>query len=424
MSIKDIYELYKQFPDVTTDSRVCPENSIFIALKGDHFNGNEFAKTALEKGCRYAIVDEEKYADGERILLVDNCLQTLQLLAAHHRRELKTPVIGITGSNGKTTTKELVAAVLSRKYTLLYTEGNLNNHIGVPLTLLKLRAGHKIAVVEMGANHLHEIAELCAIAEPDYGIITNIGKAHLEGFGSFEGVIKTKGELYGFVRKNGGKIFINEDNSILNNISEGIKKITYSLKNPAAFVYATPAENEFFLKILWEEKPISTHLTGLYNAENIVAALCIGQYFAVEKDEIIAAIENYVPDNNRSQFTETERNKLVIDAYNANPTSMLAAVKNFAEMKSERKALILGDMLELGAASAKEHQAMVDFLQEMNLENVLLVGKEFSKTKSLFQIFPTTGDCAAFLKQNSLAGYTILMKGSRGMKLETLKEFL
>ena len=431
MRIEAIYELYKQFPTITTDSRNCPENSIFFALKGDNFNGNEFVKSAIEKACRYAIVDEEKYADGERIFLVDNCLQTLQQLATYHRRQLNTPIIGITGSNGKTTTKELVSAVLSQKYSsttlgdrLLYTQGNLNNHIGVPLTLLRLRAEHELAVVEMGANGLKEIGELCKIAEPDYGIITNIGKAHLEGFGSIEGIIKTKGELYDYVRNHNGKIFINIDNPILNKISEGIEKVTYSLKNPDAFVYAVPTENEVFLKVLWEEKNISTNLIGLYNVENILAAICIGKYFEVEKNKIISAIQNYEPTNNRSQFAETERNKLVIDAYNANPTSMLASIRNFAEMKSERKALILGDMLELGAESAKEHQAIVDCLQELQLKNVLLVGEEFAKTKSHFQTFLHTDNCKEYLKQNPFSNYSILIKGSRGMKLETLRVFL
>ncbi|MDR1698717.1 MAG: UDP-N-acetylmuramoyl-tripeptide--D-alanyl-D-alanine ligase [Prevotellaceae bacterium] len=424
MSVEDIYELYKQFPAITTDSRECRENSIFIALKGEHFNGNKFAKTAIEKGCRYAIVDEKEYADNERIILVNNCLETLQQLANYHRRQLKTSIIGITGTNGKTTTKELVAAVLSQKFNVLFTQRNLNNHIGVPLTLLKLTAGHELAVVEMGANHPKEIAELCAIAEPDYGIITNIGKAHLEGFGSFQGVINTKGELYDYIRNKGGKIFINEDNPVLEKISRNIEKITYSQKNPDAFVYAAPADNELFLKILWKDEIISTHLIGLYNAENILAAICIGKYFGVEKEKIVAAIENYKPANNRSQFAETEKNKLVIDAYNANPTSMQAAIRNFAGLKSERKALILGDMLELGDNSAKEHQAIIDCLQELHFNDVLLVGEEFSKTKSPFKTFPHTGDCAAYLQQNPFFDYTILIKGSRGMKLEVLREVL
>ncbi len=424
MTIETLYELYRQYPEITTDSRICPENSIFFALKGNNSNGNRFAQTAIENGCRYAIVDEKEYVTDERILLVNNCLETLQHLANHHRKQLKTPIIGITGTNGKTTTKELVAAVLSKKFNLLYTQGNLNNHIGVPLTVLKLKAEHQLAVVEMGANHPKEISELCSIAEPNFGIITNVGKAHLEGFGSLQGVVNAKGELYDYIRKNGGKIFINEDNSILNEISGRIEKITYSLQNPAAFVYATPAYNDFFLKISWENSTISTHLIGLYNAENILAAICAGKYFGVERKAIISAIEHYEPTNNRSQFAETVHNRLVIDAYNANPTSMLAAIRNFAAMKSERKALILGDMLELGKDSATEHQAIVDYLINLQLNNVWLVGKEFSETKSPFQTFLYTDDCKAYLQQNPFSDYTILIKGSRGMQLETLREFL
>jgi UDP-N-acetylmuramoyl-tripeptide--D-alanyl-D-alanine ligase len=424
MNITALYELYKHCSAVTTDSRNCPPNALFFALKGESFNGNKYAKMALEKGCRYAIVDEKEYADDEHIFWVNDCLETLQHLAAHHRRVLNTPIIGITGTNGKTTTKELVAAVLSRKYHLLYTEGNLNNHIGVPLTLLRLKADHEMAVIEMGANHPGEIAALCAIAQPNFGLITNIGKAHLEGFGSFEGVMKTKGELYDYIRQHNGKIFINEDNPLLNTLAEGMEKISYSQKNTAAFVYASPAAHELFLRIRWNESCIVTHLIGEYNTENILAAICIGKYFGLMDNYIVSAIDSYQPTNNRSQFTETAHNKLVIDAYNANPTSMQAAIRNFAQIADEQKAVILGDMLELGSETATEHQTIVNLLQEMRLDNVLLVGNEFSATVSPFQSFPTTEDCKRYLEQHPFSAYTLLIKGSRGMKLESLQSFL
>ena len=327
MSILELYEIFKQNPIITTDSRNCPENSLFFALKGEKFNGNHYAKDTIENGCSYAFVDEKEFADGKKIIYVENVLETLQKLANHHRKVLNTPIIGITGTNGKTTTKELIAAVLKKKYKTLYTQGNLNNHIGVPLTLLRLEEGHEIAIVEMGANHPGEIKTLVDIVEPNYGIITNVGKAHIEGFGSFEGVIKTKCELYDFLEKNGGAAFVNKGNDLLLAKTTKIEKVI-EYGNGSEFS-ATIENNNPFLVLKWDDSTINTNLIGNYNAENIMASVAIGHSFKVDKKDIIDAIEGYIPQNNRSQFKETAHNKLIIDAYNANPTSMNAAIDNF-----------------------------------------------------------------------------------------------
>ena len=345
MTISDLYELYLHNPKVTTDSRNCPFGSIFFALKGENFDGNQYASKALDSGCAYAVIDNPDYITGDRTILVDNVLKTLQQLAHRHRKALGTPVIGITGSNGKTTTKELLAAVLSTKYNLLYTEGNLNNHIGVPLTLLRLNHQHEMAIIEMGASHPGDIKELAEIAAPNYGIITNVGQAHLEGFGSFEGVIKTKGELYDYIRQTKGKIFIKKENEYLQPIAKGIEQISYGT-DESSFASGKVASCSPFLIFDWKQQgkihTVETHLIGSYNLDNVLVAVAIGRYFKIPAERISRAIASYEPNNNRSQFKETEHNKLIIDAYNANPSSMKAAIDNFAAMQVDTpKAVIL-----------------------------------------------------------------------------------
>lgn len=367
---------------VTTDSRNCPAGSMFIALKGATFNGNAFAAQALKQGCRYAVIDEPEYA-GEGTILVEDCLKTLQQLANYHRRQLHLPVIGITGTNGKTTTKELISTVLSRKFNTLYTEGNLNNHIGVPLTLLRLNPQHEMAVVEMGASHPGDIKELVDIAEPDYGIITNVGRAHLQGFGSFEGVIRTKGELYDFLRAKGGAtIFIQNENPYLNGIAGGLTCVRYG-QTPGLYVSGELISCSPFLSFRWAAGGIShevaTHLIGSYNLDNMLAAVAIGRYFGVPDEDISDALASYLPHNNRSQLKETADNKLIVDAYNANPTSMMAALKNFRLIEAPHKMVILGDMKELGTVSHEEHQKVVDYLNECGFERVVLVGPEIGR---------------------------------------------
>ncbi|GHT32213.1 UDP-N-acetylmuramoyl-tripeptide--D-alanyl-D-alanine ligase [Bacteroidia bacterium] len=433
MNIENIYQIYKQFPLVTTDSRVCPENSIFFALRGDNFNGNRFAQAALDKGCAYAVVDEAEFAGNKRIILVENVLETLQKLANLHRKTLGTKIIGITGTNGKTTTKELIAAILSQKFNTLYTQGNLNNHIGVPLTLLQLTANHEIAIIEMGANHPHEIAELCAIAEPNFGIVTNVGKAHLEGFGSFEGVMRTKAEIYDFISQKGGKVFINQDNNYLLKMAEDAgltdkSLLKYSLTDRNATVYGKIISVSPFLQMnLYSSSqytPAHTHLVGSYNAENLLAAFSVGHHFGVSVRKMGPFLEKYVPTNNRSQYAETQKNKLIIDAYNANPSSMAEAIRNFAQIEAGEKTLILGDMLELGETSAEEHQEIVNLLNENGFSEVFLVGKNFQSTKSDFTTFENPGELIDFLKDKKLENRLILIKGSHSMKMEKTVEFL
>lgn len=428
-----LYSTFLQHPVICTDSRVCPKGSLFFALKGDNFNANAFALSALEKGCAFAIVDEAEYAIDKRFILVDNVLETLQQLANYHRNQLKTTIIGITGTNGKTTTKELIAAVLKEKFNILYTQGNLNNHIGVPLTLLQLTAEHELAVIEMGANHQGEIKMLAEIAAPDYGIITNVGKAHLEGFGSFEGVMKTKAELYEFIAASGKKVFINNENPNLLNMAtqSGLtnpeKKVAYT-QNPAdenARIIGKITNCSPFLEMSYKEKDgivfeIKTHLIGSYNAENVLAAVTIGNFFGLTGEQIKTGLENYIPQNNRSQLTVTEHNKLVVDAYNANPTSMRAAILNFAQMNVESKTLILGDMLELGEQSDKEHQQVVDLLQQNEFKNVLLVGPEFKKTNNSYSCFDNVTDLQSYIEKHPIQNNYVLIKGSRGIKLEKI----
>lgn len=432
MKLSALYQIFLDCQSVTTDSRNCPEGSLFIALKGESFNGNVFAGKALEAGCAFAVVDEAEHAiEGDsRYILVDNCLQTLQQLANYHRRQLGTKVIGITGTNGKTTTKELISAVLSQKYNILYTQGNLNNHIGVPVTLLRLKPEHELAVIEMGANHPGEIKFLCGITEPDYGIITNVGKAHLEGFGSFEGVIKTKGELYDFLRQKGNStIFIHYDNSYLMKIAEGLNRILYGTQDDL-YVNGHITGNSPYLAFEWKEgkdgeiHQVPTQLIGEYNFPNALAAVTIGRFFEVEDEKIDSALAGYSPQNNRSQLKKTEDNTLIIDAYNANPTSMLAALQNFRRMAAPHKMLILGDMRELGAESLSEHQKIADYLTESDFEKVWLVGEQFASVQHAFKTYKNVQEVIKELEADKPKGYTILIKGSNGIKLSSTIEYL
>lgn len=426
MEIEELYNRFTECNGLTTDSRHCPEGSMFLALKGETFNGNAFAAQSLAQGCRYAVVDEPQYASPEnpRIILVDNCLETLQKLANYHRRRLGTRMIGVTGTNGKTTTKELIATVLGEKFKVLYTQGNFNNHIGVPLTLLRLKPEHEMAVIEMGANHPGEIKTLVHIAEPDYGIITNVGKAHLQGFGSFEGVIRTKGELYDFLREKGNAtIFIQNENPYLNKIAAGLTCVRYG-QTPGLDVTGKVVACSPFLHFSWTAEGIShdvqTHLIGAYNLDNALAAVAIGRYFGVEDTKICHALSSYVPQNNRSQLVHTASNTLIVDAYNANPTSMMAALENFRQMEAAHKVAILGDMKELGEGSHEEHQKVVDFLKECGFERVMLVGPEFGGTASSFEHYQDVKEVEALLAAHPLQGCCILVKGSNSMKLSEL----
>ena len=429
MEISTLYNYFKECGKVTTDTRNCPEGSMFIALKGETFNGNAFAKQALEKGCRYAVVDEKEYADSENIFFVDNCLKTLQNLAREHRRQMGTRIIGITGTNGKTTTKELIATVLQKKYNVLYTQGNLNNHIGVPLTLLNLTKEHELAVVEMGANHPGEIRTLVNIAEPDCGLITNVGKAHLEGFGSFEGVVKTKSELYDYLRaKKDAFIFLDKDNEVLCQSSSGLENIGYGMESDALYVSGKLHACAPFLAFEWKHEgelhDVQTHLIGAYNVKNALAAIAIGCRFGVPAEAICEALNNYIPSNNRSQLTETADNHLVVDAYNANPTSMMAALENFRFMEVPHKVAVLGDMKELGEGSTEEHRQIVAFLKKCDFEKVILVGAEFGKVNEDYEHFPQVDALKQMLAQDKPKGKFILIKGSNSMKLAQLKEIL
>lgn len=428
MDIAKLYEIYKQHPEVSTDTRNSANGAIFFALKGANFNGNEYAAQAISSGCSYAVVDEEKYATHPNMILVDNVLETLQKLATYHREHIKTPVIGITGTNGKTTTKELITAVLSQEYNVVSTQGNLNNHIGVPLTILQIKKEHEIAVVEMGANHVGEIKFLCEIAKPSYGLITNLGHAHIEGFGSFANVVKTKGELYNFIRNSkDGKIFIDNDNSLLKEISEGIVSIPYGFEEDlfvSGKVLAIRPYLEFEWKFGNKRNQVKTKLIGEYNLPNALAAIAIGSYLGVKSSLINKALEEYEPSNNRSQLKETERNMLIIDAYNANPTSMHAALENFDHMDVSKKALILGDMKELGPDTDMEHQKIADYVAHHDFEKVLLVGDNFSRTETNFPRFKNLEELKEYLTENPIEDSYILLKGSRGMQLEKCIDFL
>lgn len=415
MSIIDLYDLFIHNPQITTDSRNCPKGSIFFALKGDKFDGNQYAGKALASGCVYAVIDNPDYYIGERTILVDNVLKTLQQLAHHHRKVLGLPIIGITGTNGKTTTKELLAAVLSTKFNLLYTEGNFNNHIGVPLTLLRLTHDHEMAVIEMGASHPGDIKELVDIVHPNYGIITNVGRAHLEGFGSFEGVIRTKGELYDYIRRSKGKIFIKKENEYLQSIAKGIEQITYG-NGDDAFASGQVVSCDPFLVFNWKQQgklhTVETHMIGSYNLDNVLAAVAVGRFFKIPAERISRAIAAYEPTNNRSQFKKTDNNELIIDAYNANPSSMKVALDNFITMPVQPKAIILGDMRELGPTSDELHAEVVEQIKKGQFDKVFLCGEHFSKVGKEFSPFATTEAMVEELRKQPLKGYHILIKGS------------
>ncbi|MBN2773042.1 MAG: UDP-N-acetylmuramoyl-tripeptide--D-alanyl-D-alanine ligase [Prolixibacteraceae bacterium] len=430
MAIEELYDLFLKYPDICTDTRKITQNCIYFALKGNNFDGNNFAEIALQNGAALSVVDKNTVVKNNRYLLVDDVLSTLQKLANYHRKKLGIPIIGITGTNGKTTTKELTTAILSGKYNVSATAGNLNNHIGVPLTLLKMNSETEIGIVEMGANHPGEIHDLCNICDPDFGIITNVGKAHLEGFGSFEGVVKTKSELYRFIEKKKGTIFINSENEILKSVlPDKIEIKSYGVSPNAGLkgeiVNQTPFLNIkacFPKEILY----LNSNLIGTYNFENIMAAACIGVFFNVDPLLIQKTIKNYRPENNRSQLIKTKNNIIIMDAYNANPTSMQASVTNFLSMEGESKCLILGDMLELGKDSLNEHQLIVDLTRQIGTDKVFLVGKNFNNTiyPDNFQVFTDSPSLTEYLRSHPVKGYLILIKGSRGIQLEKVLENL
>lgn len=425
-SIEFLYQKYLECRHVSTDSRATQDQSMFFALNGPNFKGAKFAAMALEKGARYAVVDDPALAS-DNVFVVEDTLQTLQELARHHRRQLSIPVIGLTGSNGKTTSKELVYAVLSKKFNTLCTSGNLNNHIGVPLTLLRITPEHEVAIIEMGANHIGEIALLSSIALPTHGFITNIGKAHLEGFGSLEGVARGKSELYLHLDAHQGTVFVNTANEHLMRMSRRIKdKVTYPA--PGDFYHAELLEASPF--VVYKDEAgnvVQTQLVGGYNFENIATAACIGKYFGMPLQQINEALAAYSPVNNRSQVLQQGSNNILLDAYNANPTSMAAAVRNFGSMRAAKKVVILGDMFEMGSESEAEHRTLGQVVAEQNFSTVILCGKDMKFAAAVhpdFLHFETKPELETWLRKNPIADSYILIKGSRGIGLETLVEKL
>lgn len=434
-SIEELYQLFIQCGQkITTDTRKLEAGSIFFALKGENFDANTFAEKSIEGGCSYAIVDNPDVIRSEYILLVENVLETLQQLAKFHRKQLKFPIIGITGSNGKTTNKELIHAVLSKKYRTYATKGNLNNHIGVPLTLLSITPEHEMAIVEMGANHQGEIAMLSELSDPDYGVITNIGKAHLEGFGGEEGVKKGKSELYKHISKKGGKVFINGNDPVLLDLSKDLPKVYYG-ENIEFDVYGKQFSINEYVEFKWNIKNISledqplvkTQMFGQYNFINLLCAVCIGNYFNVAEADINAALENYIPEMNRSQVKKIKSNTLILDAYNANPSSMNLAIENFNKQNLDNKIAVLGDMLELGDYSNNEHRKILLQLESSDIEKVYLVGVQFFEFKDQFlkfNFFKNIDDLMSYLNTCHTADSTLLIKGSRGIKLEKIVDCL
>ena len=424
--IETIYQHFTKAYKITTDSRKVEQDAVFFALKGENFDANDFALQVAKAGVASLIVADRKgLPRHERILIVDDTLKTLQDLAAYHRSQSKAIVLSITGTNGKTTTKELVSAVLAKKYNIIHTMGNLNNHIGVPLTLLSIKPETEIAVVEMGANHPGEIDFLCKIADPDYGLITNIGKAHLEGFGSFEGVIKTKTELYRHIKSHGKAVFVNQGNPLLWEQSEGQNRITYG-RHCAADAPVAPGTCNPYLSVVWRKHLIQTHLVGSYNFENVAAAIGVGQYFKVDESDIISALEAYSPTNSRSQVIETQKNRIIMDAYNANPTSMRAALINFANICGKQHLLILGDMRELGTASEVEHRSILHLMKELDFKEALLVGQNFCayNENADWKTFEKVGDLCQYLESHPISGKTILVKGSNSIQLGKVLQLL
>jgi len=430
-------DLYKLFIDchqkITTDTRKLESGAIFFALKGDNFDANEFAQNAIDAGCAYSVVDKDTISDNKKILLVQDVLIALQQLAHYHRKQLKIPIIGITGSNGKTTNKELIHAVLSKKFNTYATKGNLNNHIGVPLTLLALNKTHEIGIVEMGANHQGEINMLCEIAEPDFGLITNIGKAHLEGFGGEEGVKKGKSEMYKYLVKKNGKIFINGDDPVLLKLSDDLDKIYYG-ENSSFDIYGKRFSTGEFVEFKWNlnskdlssQPLVKTQMFGQYNFINLLCACCIGNYFKVNEKDINSALESYIPEMNRSQVKKTLTNTIILDAYNANPSSMNLAIDNFQKQLIDKKIVILGDMLELGEYSKEEHRKILLQLQGSSIDKVFLVGAHFFELKdefSEFHFFKSIVVLKEYLSACQISQSTILIKGSRGIQLEKIVDF-
>lgn len=431
ISTEDLYQLYLANPIISTDTRNITAGCIFFALKGDLFNANEFAHQAIEKGASYAIIDEEQYVSANCILVKD-VLAALQDLARHHRQQLQIPVIGLTGSNGKTTSKELINAVLAERFKTFATFGNLNNHIGVPLSILAIRPGIEVAVIEMGANHQKEIELLCSIAQPTHGIITNVGMAHLDGFGGFEGVKKGKAELYAFLKANNGYTFINRDNPYLLEMSAaaGLNKLVYYGTANGNTINGSLKSSDPLISVEWtnheHSSSVKTQLTGSYNFENILAAICIGDFFDMTPEEINRGLANYEPKNNRSQLAETASNKVICDFYNANPSSMTAALNNISVLSAPQKTAILGDMFELGPESAAQHEIIAKQAAASGLDQVILIGKHFyalrDQIKGLF--FETPAAAADHLQKHPIKDNLVLLKGSRGMKLESLLQYL
>lgn len=429
--IQQLYEVFKQYPKITIDSRCCPPNSIFFALRGENVDGNDYAEKALNNGAEYAVVDRVDVAQNDRYIVVDDVLTAMQRLAAHHRSQMKTKIIAITGTNGKTTTKELVATVLAKKYNVLYTDKNHNNHIGVPLTLLRLTEDDEFGVIEIGANHKGEIAELCKMVQPDYGLITNFGRAHLEGFGSLEGVIEAKTELFEYLKENRGRVFININNNNIVEHSKCIGNISYAINNDKADVSGYITEQNPCVTFSWSSprffvvtQKVQTNLVGTYNADNLLAAIVMGLFFEIEPESINEAIKEYIPENHRSQYLKTDNNDLVIDAYNANPSSMEAALRNFANLKYPHKTVILGDMLEMGAFSDDDHRETVDLISALKFDKVFLIGDNFSKIESSYVTFRNVEEFITYIKDNPLINTAILLKGSNGIGLEQAIEYL
>lgn len=425
-TIEKIYKLYKTAYTVTTDSRTITQGCVFVALKGEHFDGNDFALNVAEEGIAACVIaDRKDLPQHERLFVVEDSLKALQELANYHRKQLDTPIIGITGTNGKTTTKELVSAVLAKKYNILFTQGNFNNQLGVPLTLLRIKPDTELAVVEMGASHPGDINELTGIGEPNYGMITNIGRAHLRDFGGYEGVIKTKNEMYQYIAAHKGLLFVNKDNELLMDLAKSINKVTYGTCNDADIQGKLLSANPY-LSVEWNGKKIDTQLVGDYNFENVMAAICIGTYFNVAANDIVEALSSYRPTNNRSQVIETARNRVVMDAYNANPTSMSHSIKNFRNICKSDNLLILGDMRELGNESEQEHKNILELIKELRFENVYLVGEEFQRVakNSKFSTFINVEELAQYLQQHPVSGRDILVKGSNSIHLNKIIDSL
>ncbi len=425
--IDTLYQKFLESSGISTDTRTLKVNNLFFCLSGENFNGNKFASQALGNGAGLVVVDDEKYfSEKENMILVDDSLDCLQALAAHHRNHLNIPVIGITGTNGKTTTKELIAAVLSTHFNISFTQGNLNNHIGVPLSLLRITNEHEIAIIEMGANHLGEIAKLCQLSKPSLGIVTNIGHAHLEGFGSFENIKKTKLALFESVKKANGNLFVNADDEVLMNESLDVKRYTYG-RYIGSQTQLKLSSDSVSLEFTWDSVNVKTKLFGHYNLYNAAAAISVGKYFKVPSEKIVIALEEYTPSNNRSQIEEGNNNELILDAYNANPDSMRGALQFFDNVDFSEKVVVLGDMLELGEFEVEEHEKILLLLLNCSFSKSILVGKAFLNFKTKypqFVFFADSNEALEYLTENRIYKNKILLKGSRGIKLETLKDIL